>query len=554
MNFINSNIVSNRKISGVISFVIRRKYAVILTLIMLLIASYFIFKPNSISIRTAVASIGRVEQIISATGKVEKADMADLAFDRSGRVSWVGIRVGDRVKSGQILAMLDTGELSAQRMNAVANLDSVKAKMDQILSGARQEDVNIAQINYDNALKNLNNAKTKNSLDVIRNALNGALNAMVSYTDIQYVYFSDNSNDSTIIANQKEDILQYIFKTSQLGRTNSWYFLNLKSGLIDSLNRLDQNYNADQIKLLLGDTKTALYRTKDGLDIMYSKMNGVVSTEAEKTKISNAKTSILSQISSLISQEQTITMAEASFNNAEAQLNLKKAPATEFDITMAMAQVTQAEAGLALIDAQISKNLIRSPIGGIVASSDIQRGEISSPGKVVITILGDSNYEITANIPEADITKVRVDNVVKVTLDAFGQDVIWQAKVTSIYPSEKMIEGVPTYETKIQFDVNGDERIKTGLTANLEITNAIKDNIINVPSRSIYEKDGQKFVKVVVQNDDNIAMTRFANLSETIENKKTIIYEVPISVGLKGSDGKTEIISGIEEGDNILIQ
>ena len=554
MNFINSNIVSNRKISGVISFVIRRKYAVILTLIMLLIASYFIFKPNSISIRTAVASIGRVEQIISATGRIEKADMVDLAFDRSGRVSWVGVKVEDRVKSGQILAMLDTGELSAQRMNAVANLDSVKAKMDQILSGARQEDVNIAQINYDNALKNLNNAKTKNSLDVIRNALNGALNAMVSYTDIQYVYFSDNSNDSTIIANQKEDILQYIFKTSQLGRTNSWYFLNLKSGLIDSLNRLDQNYNADQIKLLLGDTKTALYRTKDGLDIMYSKMNGVVSTEAEKTKISNAKTSILSQISSLISQEQTITMAEASFNNAEAQLNLKKAPATEFDITMAMAQVTQAEAGLALIDAQISKNLIRSPIGGIVASSDIQRGEISSPGKVVITILGDSNYEITANIPEADITKVRVDNVVKVTLDAFGQDVIWQAKVTSIYPSEKMIEGVPTYETKIQFDVNGDERIKTGLTANLEITNAIKDNIINVPSRSIYEKDGQKFVKVVVQNDDNIAMTRFANLSETIENKKTIIYEVPISVGLKGSDGKTEIIFGIEEGDNILIQ
>ena len=124
----------------------------------------------------------------------------------------------------------------------------------------------------------------------------------------------------------------------------------------------------------------------------------------------------------------------------------------------------------------------------------------------------------------------------------------------NIYPSEKMIEGVPTYETKIQFDANGDERIKTGLTANLEITNAIKDNVLNIPSRSIYEKDGQKFVKVVVQNDDNIATARFANLSETVENKKTIIYEVPIIVGLKGSDGKTEIISGIEEGDKILIQ
>ena len=480
--------------------------------------------------------------------------MADLAFDRSGRVNWVGVKVGDKVKSGQTLAMLDSGELGAQRMNAVANLDSAKAKMNQVLSGTRQEDLNIAQINYDNALKNLNNAKTKNSLDTIRNALNSALNAMVSYTDIQYVYFVDNSNDSTIIANQKEDILQYIFETPQLVRTNSWYFLNLKSGLFDSLNRLDQNYDADQIKLLLSDTKTALYKTKDGLDIMYSKTNGVVSTEAEKIKISNAKTSILSQISSLISQEQAITTAEASFNNAEAQLNLKKAPATEFDIAMATAQVTQAEAGLALIHAQISKNMIRAPINGIIASSDIQRGEISTPGKVIITILGDSNYEITANIPEADIARVRVGNTVKVTLDAFGQDVIWQAKVMNIYPSEKMIEGVPTYETKIQFDANGDERIKTGLTANLEITNAIKDNVLNIPSRSIYEKDGQKFVKVVVQNDDNIATARFANLSETVENKKTIIYEVPIIVGLKGSDGKTEIISGIEEGDKILIQ
>ncbi|KKR14943.1 MAG: hypothetical protein UT43_C0012G0008 [Parcubacteria group bacterium GW2011_GWC1_39_29] len=544
----------NKKISGTVSFVVRRKYTVILTLFVLIIASYLIFKPSSLSIRTASVSMGRVEQIISATGRVEKTDMADLAFDRSGRVNWVGVKVGDKVKSGQTLAMLDSGELGAQRMNAVANLDSAKAKMNQVLSGTRQEDLNIAQINYDNALKNLNNAKTKNSLDTIRNALNSALNAMVSYTDIQYVYFVDNSNDSTIIANQKEDILQYIFETPQLGRTNSWYFLNLKSGLFDSLNRLDQNYDADQIKLLLSDTKTALYKTKDGLDIMYSKTNGVVSTEAEKIKISNAKTSILSQISSLISQEQAITTAEASFNNAEAQLNLKKAPATEFDIAMATAQVTQAEAGLALIHAQISKNMIRAPINGIIASSDIQRGEISTPGKVIITILGDSNYEITANIPEADIARVRVGNTVKVTLDAFGQDVIWQAKVMNIYPSEKMIEGVPTYETKIQFDANGDERIKTGLTANLEITNAIKDNVLNIPSRSIYEKDGQKFVKVVVQNDDNIATARFANLSETVENKKTIIYEVPIIVGLKGSDGKTEIISGIEEGDKILIQ
>ncbi len=554
MNFITPTTVSGTKLNKVISVVIRRKYLSILVLLVLLVSGYFIFRTSELNIRTVEASIGRVEQIISATGRVEKTDKADLAFDRSGRVNWIGTLVGAKVRAGQLLASLDTGELNAQRMNAVAGLDSARAKLDQVLSGTRLEDVNIAQINYDNTLKTLDNARTKNSLDSIRNSLNDVLNAMVNYTDIQYVYFTDNSYDSIAIADQKESILQYIFNQSWLGRTNSWYFLNLKTGLIERLNTLDQNQNADQIKILLGDTKTALYRTKDGLDELYSKMNGVNSTETEKTKILNSKTSILSQISALVNQEQAIMTAWASFNNAEAQLALKKAPATEFDVAMARAQVKQAEASLALVDAQISKNYIRSPINGTISSADIQRGEISSPGKTVIVVLGDSNYEITSNIPEADIAKVKVGNSVRVTLDAFGQDLVWQARVVNIYPSENMIEGVPTYETKIQFDTKDDDKIKTGLTANLDITNVIKENVLNVPSRSIYEKDGQKFVKVVALNDDDIAMTRFANLSAATQNKKTTIYEVPISVGLRGSDGKTEIISGIAEGDKILIQ
>jgi RND family efflux transporter MFP subunit len=261
----------------------------------------------------------------------------------------------------------------------------------------------------------------------------------------------------------------------------------------------------------------------------------------------------LSQISAINNQEQAIVTAENNMNSAQAQLNLKSAPATEYDIKMAEAQLKQAQASLALIDAQMTKNIIRAPINGVVSTVDIKRGEIASTGKPAISILGDSSYEITVNIPEVDVAKIKVGNLAQVYLDAFGQDIIWDAQVTDIYPGEKIIEGVPTYETKLKFAAN-DDRIKPGLTANLDIINEVRDDVLQIPTRAIYQKDGKKFVKVVAQNDDDLSLLRFASLAVATENKKITVYEVPINTGLKGSNGKTQIISGLETGDQILVQ
>jgi len=104
-----------------------------------------------------------------------------------------------------------------------------------------------------------------------------------------------------------------------------------------------------------------------------------------------------------------------------------------------------------------------------------------------------------------------------------------------INPAEKIIEGVATYQVTLNF-INRDERIKSGMTADVNILTAEKKNVLMIPSRTIIKKDGKKFVKLLID-----------------QAGEKIIEEINIETGLKGIGGKIEIIKGLELGDQIIL-
>jgi hypothetical protein len=69
------------------------------------------------------------------------------------------------------------------------------------------------------------------------------------------------------------------------------------------------------------------------------------------------------------------------------------------------------------------------------------------------------------------------------------------------------------------------------MTANIDIITQSKDGIVTVPFRSVLEKNGQRYVRVV---------------------KGSSYTEVPVQTGIRGNDGKIEIVSGIEAGAKIV--
>jgi multidrug efflux pump subunit AcrA (membrane-fusion protein) len=141
-------------------------------------------------------------------------------------------------------------------------------------------------------------------------------------------------------------------------------------------------------------------------------------------------------------------------------------------------------------------------------------------------------YKITANVPEVDIAKVKIADVAEVTLDAYGSDEKFVATVSSIDPAETIIEGVPTYKVTLRFN-DRDTRIKSGMTANIVMRTNEKKDVLVVPARAIllHEGDNTRYVRLLVGG---------------------VAKEIPVQIGLRGSNGMVEILSGLNQGDQVV--
>jgi RND family efflux transporter MFP subunit len=252
---------------------------------------------------------------------------------------------------------------------------------------------------------------------------------------------------------------------------------------------------------------------------------------AYKTNISTARTNVAAALSAVGAQEQVVSSQKLAVARANDELALTLAGSTPEQIAAQEAQAKQAQASVQIIQAQLAKSVIRSPIAGLVTKLDAEPGEIAVPNTPLVTVISEGNLEIEANVPEADVAKIAIGDPVRITLDAYGGDVRFTGHIVFIDPAETVIEGVPTYTTTFEFDQE-DPTIKPGLTANLDIVADRRENVLLVPQRSIIYRGGKKIVFVVTSGADT--------------------EEREVTTGLRGIDGNIEIASGLAEGERIL--
>ncbi len=195
-------------------------------------------------------------------------------------------------------------------------------------------------------------------------------------------------------------------------------------------------------------------------------------------------------------------------------------------------EIAKTSASVAGINADIEARTLRAPFDGIVSKVDIKEGEIATSGTVVATVISKDKYQVTVQVPEVDIVNMAPGLVASITLDAYGKDIVFPAKVLSIDQSETKVDGVSVYEAEVLFDVP-DTRILSGLSANVSILKDKRENVLCVPKRFIDKDETGEFVLV-------------RNL-EIEKNDKAYIQ-----TGLIGSDGCVEVLSGVSEGQVLI--
>ncbi|MBV9436885.1 MAG: biotin/lipoyl-binding protein, partial [Acidobacteria bacterium] len=100
------------------------------------------------------------DTVLQAAGYIVAHHTIDVNSKVTGRIAWIGVEKGDKVKAGQVLVKLEDQEFRAQVQQARGAVDVAKARLEQLQHGSRPEEIDQANANLDEARANLADAKS----------------------------------------------------------------------------------------------------------------------------------------------------------------------------------------------------------------------------------------------------------------------------------------------------------------------------------------------------------------------------------------------------------
>jgi len=248
-----------------------------------------------------------------------------------------------------------------------------------------------------------------------------------------------------------------------------------------------------------------------------------------------AKSGVVSA-SALDDAQRAYILAQNKQDVAKAQLVVNKAK-----VAQAQADVQKSNATLKQLEEQLSYTTITSPIDGVVLSRDVEMGDavssilvLGSAATLVMTIGDTSEVYVKGKVDESDIGKVYLGQPARIRVETF-KDKTFTGHVTKISPMGAEKDNVTTFEVRVSINNPGGE-LKAEMTANAEIILDEHKNVLMIPEGAIlYDKDKK-------------ASTEIPD-PKAKDGKKKVALNIGISNG-----AKTEVVSGLKEGDQVVLQ
>jgi macrolide-specific efflux system membrane fusion protein len=284
---------------------------------------------------------------------------------------------------------------------------------------------------------------------------------------------------------------------------------------------------------------------------------------ADKAAVAGATTKVASTVAqgtqSVQSATQQLTSAKLAAANAALGVTVKQAPPTASVKAQLESAIVQAEMSLTAAQQTLSETTLRAPVGGTVASVDGIVGQSVSGGGLAsatsststatsgtgssatgssssgssssgfVTLVGLSSMQVTAAFAESDVAKLAVGQPATVTVSALGGAQL-AAHIAAINPIASSSSSVVQYTVTFALD-QANKQLKPGMTANVAVTVAEKDNVLQVPSAAVTGSGRNARVTVL---------------------KNGVSQTVPVIAGLAG-DSSTEIVSGLTAGETYVI-
>ncbi len=432
---------------------------------------------------------------ITVGGTVVAQQEVELAFETSGRIAHVSRNAGDRVSQGAVIASLNTGIISANILKAQADLEAEIAKLNEYKN---QEGVGSTEVETN---KNQLVREIKNSYIIAEDAIKNKTDQFFNEPDSRFpkifFIFSDYHLKTTINEQRYE-----------IGKT-------IKEWQMWAYDTTKENYSEKNIT----DTKNNIAKVQKYLNLVASAVNkfeersaySQAAIDKYKNDLATARTNMNTALSDLIKTEEALR-------------------STTSQIPYQEARVKSAQAVVQNYQAELQKSIIKAPFTGLITKQDAKVGMSAGSDQALVSMISDSNYGIETYVPEIYISQIKIGNKAKVKLNSYGSVEEFAATVTYIDPAAAQRDGVASYKVELIFDKN-DERIKSGMTGDVEIMTEVVNPTFWVPISTIIDQGGATYVKV--------------KSGETVELRK-------VEVGERNPT-EVEIKSGLIVGDQLIV-
>jgi len=165
---------------------------------------------------------------------------------------------------------------------------------------------------------------------------------------------------------------------------------------------------------------------------------------------------------------------------------------------------------------------------------------------------------IRVNLNEVDIAKVELDQPVRVTLDAYPQQ-IFSGKVSFVAPAADLVDKIKVFKVEIELDELA-KHLRTGMSANVEILGEKRDNTLSIPLEALQKHEAQT---VAYQLKKDLRPDLIRDAKEGLNGRSKFIWlsehwkdyfnVVPIKAGIATLE-RVEVLEGLSESDEVALE
>ncbi len=514
---------------------------------------------------TVTVKRGTIIATVAGSGSIDSAQVLDLPFQTSGTVSQVLVSPGDQVVAGQALAKVDDTLLQLSVANAQAQLNSAQAQLDALTAAPTTSTLTAAKLGLANAQVALQKLTLGPTAAQLTAARQGVLTAQTNLAAL-----SPSSSTTQVEIQNAQAALDTAKNSLWSAQTNR----------DATCARPLQKIQCDEANATVGNGEIAVSQAQATLNRLLAgpdasalqvAQGAVAQAQANLASLSPAPTAL------------ELQAAQLAVQNAQAQMDALNAGPTAADLTKAQAAVTSAKLQLAQAQDNLNNATLRAPFAGVITLVNVVPGSQaggggSSTSSAAVEILDRSNLHIDLKLAETDAVNVQVGQPVTISVAALNGKIV-TGTVTFVSPSATTTNGVVTYAVTVGFP-NAPQDVRVGMTANVTIVTAEKQNVLVVPNTALLPKGSGQVVRVVSGGAERPGAnatpgaygTAGANrqggrsgsggtptargtpgvrLQSQAQSANLGYREVPVVTGI--TDGTyTEIVSGLSEGEIII--